>query len=263
MISTIATIAITVSLALLVLRLGRYGLNRLVLSGEMTERAEAVYAPDRKSFLAGLWQVNVASYKFWWQANPVMLIGHVLYHVGLFTAVGIYGLVAAVAATHIQYASIAERIIGVCDWLRYRDAIFVGAWQPVGQLAHIAFGVALVMACSGITIPFAMSLLRKRGAIRPLDPVMAAAGINRIPKLKSQSSLIGYQRKAIGSMVLIMDWLMLIAYVFPLSAKYTCGIHLTFTFTLVVLMPSSFLFHEIYRVRMFGAVRRVMDGRTA
>lgn len=263
MIEMLAAFAITFSIAALAVKLSRYGLNRLVLAGEMTPRANAVYPPDSKSLVAGLWQVNVTSYKFWWQANPVMFIGHVLYHAGLFTALGIYVLVGMVAATHTSYDSIPERVIAVCDWLSHKDVIFTGAWQPLGQAVEIVFGLALVSAVIGITTPFAMTLLHKRGAIRPLDPVMAAAGIKRIPGLKSTSSFTGYQRKSIGLMVLGMDWLMLIAYLFPVSATYTCAIHLSFTFTLVALMPTSFLFHEIYRVRMFGAVRRVMDGRTA
>lgn len=245
-------------------KLSRYGLNRLVLKSELTTRAKSLYPPDSKSLFAGLWQVNVASYKFWWQANPVMLIGHVLYHVGLFTAIGIYTLVGLVAATHISYNSIPQRVIAVCDWLKHKDAIFVGGYLPlIGDFAQAAFGVALVMAVAGITTPFVMTLLHKRGAIRPLDPVMKAAGINRIPGLKAKSSAVGYQRKVIGLIVLTMDWLMLIAYFFPQSSQYTCYIHLTFTFTLVTLLPSSFLFHEVYRLRMWSAVRRVMDGRTA
>lgn len=264
LIITIASVALLLGALGLAEKLSRYGLNRLVLNSELTPRAKALYPPDSKSIFAGLWQVNIASYKFWWQANPIMLVGHVLYHVGLFTAVGIYTVVGLVAATYISYHSIPERVIAVCDWLRNKDAIFVGGYWPlIGELAKVAFGAALIMAVIGITTPFVMTLLRRRGAIRPLDPVMKAVGIKRIPGLKTKSSAVGYQRKAIGLIVLTMDWLMLIAYFFPQSSQYTCYVHLTFTFTLVTLLPTSFLFHEIYRLRMWSAVRRAMDGRTA
>lgn len=260
-----ATFAIGLSVAVLAIKLTRYGLNYLLLPSEMTARAEAVYPPDRQSFLAGMWALNVHPFRLWWQGNPITFIGHTLYHAGLFTAVGVYSMVALLATTRLPYTSLPERLITVCDWYGHREAIFTGSWLPqmAGVMAEKIFLVALVSACIGISTPFVMSLLKKRGAIRPLDSVMAAAGVEKIKGLSTHGSAMGYQRKAIGLLVLVMDYLMLITFLFPMSAVYTCAIHLTFAFTVMALMPLSFLFHEIYRIRMLNGVRRAMDGRFA
>ena len=61
--------------------------------------------------------------------------------------------------------------------------------------------------------------------------------------------------------VLIMDAAMLSTFFTQVPVEYAYIIHVIFGFTILALFPFTFLFHEIYMLRMWGAVLRMADGR--
>ncbi len=230
------------------------------LPTEHTDRAPSKFNYDRKTLFEALWAVNVIPYINWFRGNPITFLGHVLYHGGLFLALGIYGIVGLV----IFWSGIGEgfwnKVFLTCEWFSIKETIFEATF--LGNLFYWTFFAALIMACSGMTTPFVMSFLKMRGMIRPTDAFKARAGITRTVGMPSRLSEKGYERKIIGLGVLVMDWAMLLTFIFPSIGSTGAVIHVTFALCLVSLLPFSFLLHEVNRVPMLLAVRRVMDGRS-
>lgn len=262
-------IYITVAIGLwgLLYKLFLYVLNRLTLAREITNRTQTPYRHEEKSWLKAFWMVNVETFtRFWLRSNPVTFIGHLTYHLGLFTAVGTYAFVALFGWGKLPGDSIVDKAISLSEWFIHTEIIFnedgllsykMGVWMKT------IFIIALVSACFGILIPYVMTLLKKRGAIKPVDKIMAAAGINSLKGLPTQKSLMGYQRKIIGLIVLVMDWAMLSTFIFPEAMTFGLWVHVIFMFTIIALSPFTFLSHEIYRFRMWDAVKRLHEGRVA
>lgn len=261
----IATLAMTIGAVGMILKLTRYGLLRLLMKRELKPRSETPFPIKPRSLLESLWMINVSSYsRFWLRANPITFTGHVLYHAGLFVGIGTYAIVSLLAWRTLLVVPLGQKLFLVCDWFNNKEQIFgtVGYLPLFGELMEWAFIVALVIAVIGMAIPFLMSALKLRGMIRPLDPVMKEAGIRFTNGLSNQGSL-RYSRKAVGLGVLLMDGAMLASFlrVMPLETAYL--IHVSFGMTLIALLPFSFLFHEIYRLRMWGGALRLREGRTA
>ncbi|MBP1649211.1 MAG: hypothetical protein H6Q30_2656 [Bacteroidetes bacterium] len=260
-----AKLALAICILGMALRFSRYFYNRMTMKREMTPRTPTPYPAKGKSILGALWAVNVQTFtKFWLKANPITALGHVVYHVGFFTAMGIYGLVAILSLDKLAKVPLHRAILMVADWFNFKIELFgtSGFYHSLGEFLTSVFLVALLLAVPGIMTPFVMSILGKRGMIRPVDSVAKALGITSTPGLTTRNSIHGWERKILGVGVLVMDCMMLFTLLFPVGADLAYIIHATFGLTIIASLPFSFLFHEIYRLRMWGAVRRLVDGRT-
>lgn len=247
-------------------QLSRYAWARLTMRREIGPRPTTPYPIRSSSWIKAFLTVNLYAYiRFWWRANPVTFVGHVLYHGGLFLGLGTYGLVIVVAAKKLIAMPLSQAIRWVADWFQYREEIFgtTGWLASLAAVINAVFIFALVIAVIGMTIPFVMTILGRRGMTRPLDEVITRAGISETRGLKTRGSLLGFQRKVVGLIVLVMDSAMLLTFVAPMTVEVTYIIHVLFALTITALLPYSFLFHEIYRLRMWGAVVRIKEGRTA
>lgn len=233
-----------------------YSWNRLAMPREIKTRTRTIYDPAPKFLWAGLWFVNVETWtKVWWRANPVTALGHVFYHVGFFSAMGIYGIVALLSFGKLAEVPLSQGILLVADWFGFRAEIFgtSGALFVLGEVLYYWFGVALVLAVTGMSIPFIMTFRGQRGMVRPVDDVVKACGRDKTDGLKTKNSLIGYQRKAIGLMALFMDAAMLVSFYLPVGAEFSYVIHCLFGATIVAGLPFTFLFHEVWRLRAYDA----------
>lgn len=257
-------IAVCIFVTGMVYKFGRYGLNRLTMKREMNKRTRTLYPAKGNSFMKSFSEVNIGSFmKFWAKANPITFAGHVLYHIGFFIAMGAYSLVVILSIDKVIMMPISEIIPLIFDWFEHTEAIFgtTGFLGTLGEVMVPIFVFALICGTIGMVIPFVMSMFKKRGMIRPIDEITRATGIctDRLPR----SSISGYERKIIGLIVLIMDGIMLSTFFTSMPADCVYIIHVIFGGTIMALFPFTFLFHEIYRLRMWGAVLRMMDGRIA
>lgn len=257
-----AIIAVSVFVIGMVYKFARYGLKRLTMKREMSKRTKTPYHVKENSFIKSFWEVNVGSFmRFWARANPITFAGHVLYHTGFFIAVGAYALVMILSLGKITTMPVSETIPLIFDWFKHTEMIFGTTWflGALGEVMIPVFVFALVCGTIGMSIPFVMSMFKKRGMITPIDDVTRAAGIytDGTPR----SSVLGYQRKIIGLIVLIMGGAMLSTFFTTAPAGYAYIIHVIFGLTILALFPFTFLFHEIYRLRMWSAVLRMRDGR--
>ncbi len=261
-----AQLAVIVCIVGMLYKFLQYGWNRLTMKREAKRRTATPYPPKRHSLLKSLWVVNVSTFtRAWLRANPVTAMGHVLYHVGFFAAMGMYGLVAMISLKKLIAMPSNKAMLLVADWFNFKAEIFgtAGYLYLLGEAMYYAFLVALILAVIGISTPFIMTLLRKRGMIRPVDEVVRAAGVIHTDGLKTRSSLLGYQRKILGLVVLVMDSMMLFTFLAPVGMEYGYIIHATFASTIVAALPFSFLFHEIWRLRAWDAARLYQRGMTA
>lgn len=238
--------------------------HRAKMKREMYHRNVSFYPVKKMPFLQALWRMNVTPFtRFWMRANPITFAGHVLYHFGLFTAIGIYVIVAVLVLDEITTMQAAEVLPLLFDWFHYTDQVFgtSGLLGAIGEIMILIFVFALICGTVGMAIPFIMSALGKRGMIIPIDDVTRNAKIytQGLPR----SSMLGYQRKFVGLIVLVVDIAMLSTFFTPIFAEYAYVIHVTFALTIIAIFPFSFLFHELARWRMFTGVRRMMDRRTA
>ncbi|OGY24132.1 MAG: hypothetical protein A2172_01140 [Candidatus Woykebacteria bacterium RBG_13_40_15] len=229
----------------------------------MTPRPKTPYPAEGTSLLRALWEVTVVSqWRFWAKANPITFVGHILYHVGFYAAVGMYTFATGVYLSRNSFESPSKTVPLVFGWFEHTQDIFgeSGRLVSVGGMMTPLFVAALFSATIGMAIPFVMSALKKRGMIIPLDNVVKAAGI-RVDGLPRNR--VGWSRKAIGLIVLVMDGAMLLTFLSPVPRDYAYIIHVSFGLTIVSLFPFTFLFHEIARWRAWGAVKRRAEGRIA
>lgn len=234
----------------------KYGWNRLVMPREKRQRTRTILDPKPYSIWRGLRVINVETWtKVWFRANPVTAMGHVFYHVGFFSAMGIYGLVTVLHFAELSTMSFSEGLLRVADWFAFRAEIFgsVGAMALLGDVLYAWFGLALVLAVTGMSIPFIMTFRGQRGMVRPVDEVCGHCNVYGTDGLKTRNSLVGIQRKVIGLMALFMDAAMLVTFLVPVGAEFSYMVHAIFGATIVAVLPFSFLFHEVWRLRMWDA----------
>jgi len=261
----IAILALAICMVGMAYRFGSHGYNLMTMRHETTRRTPTPYVPKKLSLLSALWAVNVKTLIIWLRANPVTAIGHVLYHLGFFTAMGTYGLVALISVKELASMPIYKGMLFVADWFNFKEEIFgpAGYLYLLGEFLYYGFLVALIIAVIGISIPFIMTLLHKRGMIRPIDSVVRAAGITHTDGLRTMSSSLGIQRKVIGLVVLIMDSTMLFTFLAPVGKEFGYIVHATFGSAIVAALPFSFLFHELSRWRAWDAAILYQHGMTA
>lgn len=227
-----------------------------------TKRAQTPSKPTRRSVLTAACITNVWPYsRFWCKTNPLTFTGHVLYHAGLFTGLGTYGLVMIISHRQICQMQLTDSIIFVADWFQHKEIVFGNSgWQMFfGNVMYWVFAFALAIAVIGIAIPYIASFLGQRGIINPPDDPTNRAGISSIrpPLLKPQLRL---ERKAIGLIALIMDAAMLSTFVFPAMVQAATVIHVAFGLTILASIPYGFLRHEVFRFGMAHAVIRHARG---
>lgn len=255
-----AMIAISIFIIGLLWKFTRYGLNRLIMKREMNKRTRSIYPVKGNSFWKSFWEVNIGSFmKFWAKANPITFTGHVLYHFGLFIALSIYAFVAVISIDKIIAMPLGS-VLYIFDWFAHTDEIFTGSLANLGEILVPLFMFGLICGTTGMAIPFIMSAIKKRGMIVPLDSVLKTRKVytDGLPR----SSMQGHWRKFMGGIVLIMDTAMLSTFFIELG-EWAFIIHVIFGLTIMALFPFTFLFHEIYRMRAWSGVLRMMDGRVS
>jgi len=243
-------------------RFMRYGWKRLTMEREMNRRTKTPYPVKGNSLSSALSEVVVGSHvNFWVRANEATFLGHILYHAGFFIAVASYTIVAIASIDKVAEMAFPEALVFVFGWFAHPDVVFgtTGTLGALGDVMVPIFIFALVCGTMGMSVPFIMSILGKRGMITPIDEVTRAANIRTggLPR----TSRLGYQRKIVGMVVLSMDAAVLSSFIIPMPIDYVYIIHALFGLGILALFPTTFLFHEIARWGMWSAVVRTMDGR--
>ena len=243
----------------------RYGWNRITMRRELGPRPYTSFPAKGNGLLKSFMTVNVYSYtRFWMRANPVTFAGHVFYHTGLFIGMGSYGLAILLSYRKLLKMPFYQAMQTVFDWFQHKNIVYGtnGMLAILGDIMYFVFIAALLIAVIGMAIPFIMTAFNKRGMIRPIDLAIKNAGVCPTLGLKTQGWQ-AYQRKAIGIIVLIMDAAMLITFFAPVAVEMAYVIHVSFAIVIIASLPFSFLFHELYRLRMWSGLLRVKDGRIA
>ncbi|MDY6834235.1 MAG: hypothetical protein SVY53_05470 [Chloroflexota bacterium] len=232
------------------------------MESEMNWRTKTTYPAKGNSLPQAMSEVIVGSHTtFWVRANRGTFLGHILYHIGFFIAVTSYLIVAIASMNKADEMALPEFLVLVFGWFAHTEDIFgtTGALGILGDAMIPIFIFALVCGTVGMSVPFIMSILGKRGMITPIDEVTRAANIRTggLPR----TSRLGYQRKMVGMVVLSMDVAVLSSFIIPMPIDYVYIIHSLFGLGILALFPTTFLFHEIARWGMWSAIVRTMDGR--
>jgi nitrate reductase gamma subunit len=251
----------------------RYLWLKLTLGGRLVKRTQTPHSLERMSYLKALWRVNVTTFtKFWAKANFPTFAAHTLYHIAIGTAIISYilsnlvllvsGRLVSISTDGFWVMPISNILRYTFDWFHYIEYIYgeVGL-TGVGNILFLFFKIAVVFGIFAELTTLILSKLHKRGMIRPIDEPTKIAKIytNGLPR----ASMGGYERKLIGLMVLCIVGSIFLDLMGILDHKIAFIIHAAIALTFIAIFPYTMLFHELSRWRMWTAVVRMVDRRTA
>jgi hypothetical protein len=228
-------------------------------------RTRAADAPPKLSFFAAARRVIMfPTTRFSFRANPVFVMGAVLYHIGIITISAGYGVSVALLGYHLLAGHpIPDISAGVSQADNHSIsnllAIIFGNGEPLpsaflfGPLATLFTNVTwavVVSALAGNTLLLYTHVRGRGGAIvRDLDP--AAKGL-RVKGMYKTSHL------AVTAGVYAIIWTEILARleVFP-GMVY---LHAILGTTLILIFPYTYLFHMLYGfVGIYYSARRYQE----
>ena len=250
----------------IIYKFGKTFWHRATMRREITPKTYTIHPVKQRSVLEALYMVNVSTFtKFWAKANMPTFMSHLLYHVGIGTAILSYTLsgITLLMTGKIWTLSIQSMLLYVFDWFSMfhnenfallNSAIFT-------ELFITLFMIAVVLGILAELTTLILSALKKRGMISPIDEPTRMANIrtNGLPR----STKGGYQRKIIGLMVLAIVGSLFLQFMNVLDEHIAFYIHGTAALTFIAIFPYTMLFHEIARWRMLTGVKRMVNRTTA
>lgn len=215
------------------------------------KRTQSSYEIPNQSWSLSIRQVLVDPFsRILWKKNPLMVIAHVIYHIGFFGGLATYGVVLIKSAN---------------TWTT-RGAIFNIPWHLCAGVdqslmsmpkLHAWFMLSAIFGTVGMAIPYILTIRKKRDHIHSPDPIL---GISRLPR-SAKTISVSIQRKVIGLFVLLMDPMIFLSSVgvarsYPLVQHSIVCIHSTIFWLILASFPYTFLRHEYVRIGTILAIIR-------